>query len=218
MIKTIASRFHALRSASANVALDLANGKDVAEKIRIIQNSGIFDPDFYVAQVGQAKMGYSAAISHYLSEGAKNNLDPHPLFDTEFYVNSNSDVDFKTYNPLLHFIIEGGKKARDPHPLFESQFYINTYLDVRQSAINPLVHYVHFGAKEKRSPSFTFEAKRYTKKAQEADLRGYFAAHLAGKEIKFLRTFQILEIPGPVHYLSRCRKYYGDEKIFLHIF
>lgn len=195
-----------MRSASANVALDLANGKEIAEKIRIIQNSGIFDPDFYVAQIGQTKIGYSAAIAHYLNEGAKNNLDPHPLFDTTFYVNNNLDVDFNVYNPLLHFIVEGEKKGRDPHPLFESQFYINTYLDVRQSAINPLVHYIHFGAKEKRSPAFTFDAKRYKKKAQEADLRDCFAAYLPERRLTFLRISRSLEIPRASALFKRVQK------------
>jgi glycosyltransferase involved in cell wall biosynthesis len=192
LIKTITSTFHALRSASANVALDLANGKGMAEKIRIIQNSGIFDVDFYAAQIGQGKMGSSTAVAHYLNEGGKNRLDPHPLFDTAFYLKNNPEVDFDTYNPLLHFIVDGGKKGKDPHPLFESQFYINTYLDVRQSAINPLVHYIHFGAKEKRSPSFSFDAKRYTKKAQEADLKSSLKQIVSAAKLRFLRNINNL--------------------------
>jgi glycosyltransferase involved in cell wall biosynthesis len=215
LIKTLTSTLNALRSASANVALDLANGKDVAEKIRIIQNSGIFDPDFYAAQIGQTKMGYYTAIAHYLNEGAKDNLDPYPLFNTSFYVNNNSYVDFNTYNPLLHFIVEGGKKGRDPHPLFESQFYINTYLDVRQSAINPLVHYIHFGAKEKRSPAFTFDAVRYTKRAQEADLRGHFAERLAGSKLKFLRKARTLEIPRASALFKHVQKFFKKRENLL---
>lgn len=160
-----------MRSASANVALGLTNGKDVAENIKIIRESGIFDFQFYQTQLKAPCSSLNNAISHYLETGAAENLDLHPLFDTAFYVNTNKDIDFSIHNPLIHFITIGGREGRNPSPLFDVQFYINEYLDVRRATINPLVHYINFGAAERRTPSPIFDPKQYRKKAQDADLR-----------------------------------------------
>ncbi len=188
MIKTLTSTFNALRTASANAALGLTNGKDVVENIKIIRESGIFDLEFYNTQLEESCSGLSTAIAHYLNTGAAQNLDLHPLFDTAFYKSTNKDIDFSINNPLVHFITKGGREGRDPNPLFDVQFYINEYVDVRRATINPLAHYLNFGAKERRTPSPIFDPKKYRSKAQDADLQDALYYHVsANKKLNVVR-------------------------------
>ena len=53
-------------------------------------------------------------LLHYLSHGAAERRDPHPLFETSFYLEQKPHVAALGVNPLAHFLAEGPTPAFDP--------------------------------------------------------------------------------------------------------
>src|SRR6187399_275140 len=85
---------------------------------RLVAQSSVFDPGFYLAQnpdVAQAGMN---PLRHYLTRGAAEGRNPHPLFDGRWYLQQNPEVTAKAINPLVHYLSSGWKEGRSPHPLF----------------------------------------------------------------------------------------------------
>jgi glycosyltransferase involved in cell wall biosynthesis len=134
-----------------------------------LANSGLFDQEFYSAQVSEPLLNWDAAVHHYLATGAKKLLDPHPLFDTAYYLENNADVDFATINPLLHFWRYGWKEGRNPHPLLDVRYYLKKYKDVEELGIDPLSHYLFAGAREGRDPSPFFSSAKYCEYLDQED-------------------------------------------------
>jgi glycosyltransferase involved in cell wall biosynthesis len=127
----------------------------------LIAQSGLFSLDFYCAQLAHPVVGWSAAVEHYLQQGVRLLVDPHPLFDTGFYTKNSEDVDFEAVNPLVHFLREGWLEGRNPHPLIDLDFYQRTNPDIEASKVNPLLQYIHSGALEGRPLCRFFDRKRY---------------------------------------------------------
>ena len=159
MIKSLVSKLYRQNDAAAP-AKDGSSNQAVSE----LSASGLFDLEFYAAQVAEPLANWDAAVLHYLEEGAKNLLDPHPLFDTAYYVGANDDVSFAFVNPLVHFLRYGWKEGRNPHPLFDVRFYLHKYNDVEQLGIDPLSHYIFAGAAEGRDPSPFFRSAEYSQR------------------------------------------------------
>ena len=100
-------------------------------------------------------------LVHYLTVGAAEGRDPHPLFDTSFYLDGNADVAAAGVNPLIHFVGCGAAEGRDPHGLFDISFYLDQNPDVAAAGLNPLLHYLTFGAREGRDPHRSFDTSFY---------------------------------------------------------
>ena len=86
-----------------------------------IAESGLFDPNFYLAQrIGPGlrpgkgdEQSDSALIAHYLTKGAALWLDPSRGFSTGFYIDTHPELRDSGENPLLHYLREG-RAAGDP--------------------------------------------------------------------------------------------------------
>lgn len=115
--------------------------KAMQEAIKLIENSGAFDKVYYRQQLKKIGQKKAAPISHYLQEGWKIGLDPHPCFNTAFYLESNSDVKDLGFNPFLHFVIYGYKEDRYTAPGFLITDYRARHAEVADLSINPLGHY-----------------------------------------------------------------------------
>jgi glycosyltransferase involved in cell wall biosynthesis/peptidoglycan/xylan/chitin deacetylase (PgdA/CDA1 family) len=74
------------------------------------------EPSAARCQVGQNP------LAHYISAGAAEALDPHPLFDTAWYLACNPDVAATGINPLAHFLTIGAGQGRAPHPTFDADW------------------------------------------------------------------------------------------------
>ncbi len=142
---------------SENRTVERASTYDLEE----IEQSGLFDVEFYLAQAPEAKSHPRGPVAHYLEIGAESGLDPHWLFDTSFYSSCNPDLALKSINPLLHFILSGAANSVNPHPLFDISFYLRSHPEVAKSGINPLLHYVKIGAREGANPHALFDANFY---------------------------------------------------------
>jgi hypothetical protein len=94
------------------------------ETMTLIMESGLFDARFYCERNPDVAQAGVDPLVHYLSNGAAEGRDPHPLFDTSFYLESNPDVAQAGVNPLGHYLSNGAAEGRDPHPLFDTSFYL----------------------------------------------------------------------------------------------
>lgn len=78
-------------------------------------------------------------LAHFLNNGWKLGLEPHPAFNSRFYLEHNKDVLEQHINPLFHYLHTGGKEKRNPHPFFDTGFYLRRYKkQVKASGTTPL--------------------------------------------------------------------------------
>lgn len=82
----------------------------VSDNRRIIENSLLFDADWYRATYGFGE--YLDAAAHYLNTGWRENKNPSPFFSTADYLQKNPDVAAAKMNPLLHFEKYGLREGR----------------------------------------------------------------------------------------------------------
>ena len=91
---------------------DEALSCDDARLAQEVQDSGIFDEDFYRANNPDvAALGISLAL-HFAHHGWREGRKPHPDFDPALYLALHSDVAAEGVNPLLHFARSGGVEGR----------------------------------------------------------------------------------------------------------
>lgn len=128
---------------------------------RLLAESGLFDPTFYLRRKGGFSDIGKDPLRHYLTQGGSEEGDPHPLFDTNWYLKQNQDAAMSGTNPLLHYLSYGWKQGHSPHPLFDGDWYLQQNPDVAVSETNPLVHYVREGWKEGRCPHLLFDPAFY---------------------------------------------------------
>lgn len=116
---------------------------------RMIEESGLFDYDFYCDQMHPFD-NLAAAIKHYIHHGAASNLDPNPYFDTAWYREIYVDVGAAGINPLVHYIENGEAEGRSPSARFDTRWYLRRYSDVQAK---PLAHFLKHGMHEDRHPN-----------------------------------------------------------------
>lgn len=119
---------------------------DVGPSRRILLKSGLFDPDFYLANNPKVARSGIDPAQHYLDTGAGALRDPSEDFSTEYYLSVNRDVAVSGMNPLLHFCRHGWKELRDPSPRFDMGRYWAQHLaGTVEADANPLTHYAAVG-------------------------------------------------------------------------
>ncbi len=108
-------------SHAARVALDilywtatfqLRAGLRRRRQARLIRRSGLFEPEFYLAQCEGDPDAQKDPVGHFIRRGAACGLDPSPLFDTSAYLEANPAAAAHGENPLVHFIRSGGAGLR----------------------------------------------------------------------------------------------------------
>jgi glycosyltransferase involved in cell wall biosynthesis len=108
----------------------------------LIQASGLFDTKFYLASnSGIAEAGIDA-LTHYLTTGAAEGRDPHPLFDTSFYTEGNPAVSLAGIDPLHHYLTVGAAAGCDPNPYFDTSLYAIDFHGALPALTTPLAHFV----------------------------------------------------------------------------
>ena len=118
---------------------------------RMLLDSGLFDPAFYLAQYPDVAEAGIDPLSHYLSHGVVEGWrKPNLYFDPAFYLQQNPDVAASGVNPLLHYLLDGFREGREPSPEFSGRLYLEQNADVAASRMNPLGHFLKFGAAEGR--------------------------------------------------------------------
>jgi len=147
-------------------------GQRFDEEEQICALSGLFDREWYLQRNPDVAASGLNPLTHYISKGAAEGRDPHPLFDSEWYLQRNPDVVASGINPLAHYISKGAAAGRDPHPLFDSDWYLRRNPDVAAAGMNPLRHYIGWGAAEGRDPNPHFDSDWYLERNPEVAVAG----------------------------------------------
>ncbi|WP_422450378.1 MULTISPECIES: hypothetical protein [unclassified Endozoicomonas] len=82
------------------------------EKIVLIEQSGLFDIQWYTKTYPAAAKYKAGAIAHYLILGANKGHNPSPDFNSSWYLDAYQDVKEAGINPLLHYIQFGRNEGR----------------------------------------------------------------------------------------------------------
>jgi glycosyltransferase involved in cell wall biosynthesis len=143
------------------LTFQLNKGFQQIKWINVIEQSDLFDADYYLEQNPDVKVAGMVPLIHYVNYGASEKRNPNPLFDTAYYLEQNPDVADVGINPLVHYIIHGVAEGRNPNPLFDTAYYLEQNPDIAIAGVNPLAHYLKFGANEGRNPSALFNTIRY---------------------------------------------------------
>jgi hypothetical protein len=130
---------------------------------RPLLDAGLFDSDFYQSQAGCGSM--PRPLGHYLTDGWRRELDPHPLFDVSFYLERSPDVRASRAEPLGHYVDRGGREGRSPHALFDVLWYERQYgrecSDVKGGSLG---HYLKTGWKRGHRPNAWFDPVAYLRR------------------------------------------------------
>jgi len=116
--------------------------------IRLIQNSRLFDRDWYLRtypDVGQSGMDPKI---HYLEHGGIEGRDPSPYFNGRWYLDRSPDVRAEGLNPLIHYLRYGAREGRSPRPNFDSDGYLRRNPDAAAAGSDALAHFMRPGAKD----------------------------------------------------------------------
>lgn len=127
----------------------------------LIVRSGLFDSDYYRLRYKDIAEAGVDPLSHFLSHGARERRDPHPLFWTSWYVERRPDVVAAGINPLAHFIRYGEAEGARPNPLFAPDWYRKRHLEGAGADESPLRHYCKMGAGMDFDPHPLFDARWY---------------------------------------------------------
>lgn len=129
-----------------------------AEDIRIIEDSGLFDPDWYRSAYKDVGSTAMEPIEHFVRFGARMLRNPSERFDTRFYLSTNSDVADAGVNPLVHYIIAGAAEGREALPL-------NTPLPGMSGKSKPVGeiqnHVVFIAGEPVEKPGYIYRVARY---------------------------------------------------------
>lgn len=119
------------------------------DEYKIIQQSGLFDLDYYEMKYKDVSERKLDPIRHFIRHGHKENRWPNEFFDPAFYkkVYSLKEGD----NALTHYIMTPHALLNRTSEKFDGAFYYFLHADVKKAQINPLYHYLRYGKNEKRA-------------------------------------------------------------------
>ncbi len=127
--------------------------------MNLIEQSGLFQPDWYAAAYPDVGMSGLYPLRHYILVGRLLGRQPNPLFSPPYYLVQTKDPAARE-NALVHYLTCGFRDRLSPHPLFDPRWYLGNYADVLYSGVEPLLHYLRHGGSEGRSPHPCFPATR----------------------------------------------------------
>lgn len=103
---------------------------ELAQRCRILSDSGLFDRDFYVREYPEAGGRRVEPVVDFLIRGGFEGCRPNPVFDSAFYLNSYPDVRSAGINPLWHYALYGEAEGRMPSRLFDPREYRAAHPDL----------------------------------------------------------------------------------------
>jgi hypothetical protein len=101
----------------------------------------LFASTWYLRRTPDAPGRWRTPLAHYLEEGWRQGLAPHPLFDAAGF---EKQVGPGTRPALLRYL-ESDSEA-DPNPIFDRRWYREVYSALLRPGEDPLMHYVRDGA------------------------------------------------------------------------
>lgn len=100
-----------------------------------IRDSGLFDEQWYLSQVGEPLPAGTDPLTHYLEVGQGAGISPHPVFDVDSYVQTLADRKMKASSEvapsaaLLHYLTVGAARGVGAHPMVDTAGYLEAHPD-----------------------------------------------------------------------------------------
>lgn len=82
----------------------------------VINNSGLFDPVYYLLNNPDVRIADIDPLFHYVRNGWKEGRNPSKDFDGNYYLATYADVKSSGINPLIHYVRFGKAEGRFPLP------------------------------------------------------------------------------------------------------
>jgi len=130
--------------------------------IRLIADSGLFDPSWFAARAGPRRSG-NDLLESFVDLGWHGKVDPHPCFWMDHYRSNFPGKSGSCPNPLAHYVEEGWRRGLWPNPVFNPTVYLENNPDLKELPVEPLRHYLEHGWKEGRPFHPSFEVEEYQK-------------------------------------------------------
>jgi hypothetical protein len=167
---SVATALRSIGAIPGTVAQALRIGAKQGEPryLSAIEASGLFDEEWYRSRNPEVAERGMNPLVHFITIGAAEERDPHPLFSTAFYTSQVTGLAARGENPLHHYVTQGWRTGCAPHPLFDPSFYVAQSPDVARWGGDPLTHYLEYGAAERRSPHPLFDVDFYLRENPDA--------------------------------------------------
>lgn len=109
--------------------------------------SGLFDPAWYLAQVGALPEGVDP-LEDFVRRGDSRRRSPHPVFDATWYLSQlpSGTREVASGGPFLHYLRLGARRGYSPHPLFDAKAYLKGSPSSAKRAGGPLAHFLRRAA------------------------------------------------------------------------
>ena len=157
-----------------NASIDKHITSDQKRLVATILNSGLFDPVYYVNQLGK-EVGVISALEHFLNMGAAQGLSPMFGFNSKDYRELNADIqELSDANSFVHYVLFGRAEKRyynrtilkQDAALLRSSRYFDSdwYLSFAPSELgdfDPQGHFLTDGWRKDLPPNRDFDYKLY---------------------------------------------------------
>ncbi|MCQ8241223.1 glycosyltransferase [Rhizosaccharibacter radicis] len=121
-----------------------------------------FDPDFYRLRNADVSREGLDPLLHFLSDGIREERDPHPLFDTAFYRRHHPDVEASGVPPFLHYVKYGSREPnRDPNSFFDTARFLAQVPEAADHRWGPLGYYLDHPEAQRLTLSSGFDPSYY---------------------------------------------------------
>lgn len=114
-----------------------------------INDSGLFDADWYIKYYTDLWYADINPLFHYAKHGWNERRNPNIFFRADWYEHTYRE-DIGEEIPLLFYIKKGHKIGHNPSPDFCVETYLHENKDVRKKSVEPLSHYLSEGMAEGR--------------------------------------------------------------------
>ena len=160
----------------------------VSARRTLIEESGLFDTTFYLANYLDVALAQVDPLEHYVMYGSAELRQPSLDFDPNAYLAANPDVAAAGAEAIVHFINCGRAEGRSwaqselrtadvPSALcrirasgfFDKSYYLKQCPLVRDANVDPVLHYLVSGFRDFFEPSPTLSMQAYV--AEHPDVR-----------------------------------------------
>lgn len=149
-------------------------GKKGPGDARRIQDSPLFDHEWYALLVNRPGMGRRRAALHYLKRGAETGHPPHPLFDPATLAAAEGAALPPDRPALITYLDQERLRTLPTHPLFDTADYLKRNPAARKHPAGPVAHYVEFGAAQGLRPNSWYRPDPVT---EPEGLTGWVKTH-----------------------------------------
>ena len=97
-----------------------------ASPLELLRSTILLDPVWYRESHPDLRGTAIDAAEHYLTFGAREGRQPHPLFHARWYLDHTPELLDSDLNPLVHYLMRKTFVGSYPHPLFDVDFYLRS--------------------------------------------------------------------------------------------